>query len=44
MTKLLIIFRPSIWNKLPEKIKDSNSLNNFKHKIKEHFLRNEKKR
>ena len=28
---------PSIWNKLPEKIKESKSLNNFKHKIKDHF-------
>ena len=29
---------PSIWNKLPERIKDSNNLNSFKHKVKEHFL------
>ena len=28
---------PSIWNKLPDKIKESNSLNNFKHKIKRPF-------
>ena len=30
---------PSIWNKLPEKIKESKSLNNFKHKIKDYFLK-----
>ena len=31
---------PSLWNKLPpqKKIKESSSLNVFKHKIKEHFL------
>ena len=35
---------PSIWNKLPDKIKESNSLNNFKHKIKDHFLKEKMKR
>ena len=37
---------PSIWNKLPEKIKESKSLNfnNFKHKIKDHFLKEKTKR
>ena len=29
---------PSLWNKLPENIKQSSSLNIFKHKVKEHFL------
>ena len=29
---------PSIWNKLPDSIKDSKNLNNFKHKIKDHFI------
>ena len=29
---------PSIWNKFPDKIKDSKSLNNFKPKIKDHFF------
>ena len=29
---------PSLWNKLPEKIKQSPSLNVFKHKVKENFL------
>ena len=28
---------PSIWNKLPNKIKESNSINDFKHKVKDHF-------
>ena len=31
---------PSLWNKLPEKIKRSPSLNVFKHKVKEHFFNN----
>ena len=36
---------PSIWNKLHYKIKDSKSLNNFKHKIKDlFFLRKKGKR
>ena len=34
---------PSLWNKLPEKIKQSPSVNVFKHKIKEHFLNNIRK-
>ena len=42
--KLLSYFVPSIWNKLPEKNKDSNNLNNFKHKIKEHFFKEREKR
>ena len=40
----LSYFGPSIWNRLPEKIKDSNSLNNFKHKIKDHFFKEREKR
>ena len=35
---------PSIWNKLPERIKDSNNLNSFKHKVKEHFLNENERR
>ena len=35
---------PSIWNKLPEIIKDSNNLNSFKHKVKEHFLNENERR
>ena len=31
---------PSLWNKLPENIKQSSSLNTFKHEVKEHFLKN----
>ena len=30
---------PSIWNRLPTQIKDSNSVNNFKHKIKDYLLK-----
>ena len=30
---------PSLWNKLPENIKQSSSLNTFKRKVKEHFLK-----
>ena len=29
---------PSLWNKLPENIKQSSSLNSFKHKVKELFF------
>ena len=29
---------PSIWNKLPDNIKEAKSINNFKHKVKEHFF------
>ena len=32
---------PSVWNKLPDNIKNSKSINSFKHKIKEHIF-NEK--
>ena len=28
---------PSTWNRLPTKIKDSNNVNNFKHKIKDYY-------
>ena len=35
---------PSIWNKLPDKIKDSKSINNFKHKIKDYLLKEKEKR
>ena len=34
---------PSLWNKLPENIKQNFSLNTFKHKVKEHFLEKLKK-
>ena len=34
---------PSIWNKLPDNIKESKSMNNFKHKVKEHFLKEKEK-
>ena len=30
---------PSIWNKLPESIKDSKNLINFKHNLKDYFLK-----
>ena len=30
---------PSTWNKLPDNIKNAKSLNSFKHKIKDHFLK-----
>ena len=40
----LSYFGPSIWNKLPERIKDSNNLNNFKHKIKDHYFKEREKR
>ena len=40
----LSYFGLSIWNKLPEKIKDSNNLNNFKHKIKDHYFKEREKR
>ena len=29
---------PKIWNELPESIKNSNLLNTFKHKVKDHFF------
>ena len=35
---------PSIWNKLPDNIKESKSINNFKHKVKEHFLKEKEKK
>ena len=35
---------PSIWNKLPERIKDSNNLNSFKHKVKENILNENERR
>ena len=35
---------PSIWNRLPDGIKDSNNVNNFKHKVKTHFLKEGRKR
>ena len=31
---------PSLWHKLPENIKQSSSLNSFKHKVKDLFLVN----
>ena len=32
---------PSVWNKLPEKIKkDSNNVNGFKHNIKKYYMNN----
>ena len=31
---------PSLWNKLPENIKQSSSLNTVKHKVKEFYLKN----
>ena len=31
---------PSLWNKLPENMKKSSSLNTFKHKFKEFYLKN----
>ena len=34
---------PAIWNELPEKIKSCNNANTFKHKVKEHYF-NEVKR
>ena len=30
---------PSTWNRLPTKIKDSNDVNSFKHKIKDYLLK-----
>ena len=30
---------PSTWNKLPDNIKNAKSLNSFKHKTKDHFLK-----
>jgi len=35
---------PSIWNKLPDKIKESKSINNFKHKVKEYFFEEKNKK
>ena len=35
---------PSIWNNLPDKIKDSDNLNNFKHKVKKYFLNESERR
>lgn len=29
---------PSVWNKLPQKIKETQNLNTFKHNIKTHYL------
>ena len=37
--KCLSYIGPSIWNKLPDKIKDSKNLNSFKHKFKDYFLK-----
>ena len=34
---------PSIWNKLPDSVKESKSLNIFKHKVKSHFLNEREK-
>ena len=30
---------PSVWNKLPENIKRSDSMNSFKHNVKKHYLK-----
>ena len=35
---------PSIWNKLPNSIKESTSANSFKHKLKDHFFNERKKK
>ena len=35
---------PSVWNRLPDSIKDSKNLNNFKHKVKDHFINEKEKR
>ena len=34
---------PSLWNKLPNYLKDSTNVNNFKHEIKKYFLSDQKK-
>ena len=30
---------PTLWNKVPEKIKRTANLNTFKHNLKKHFLK-----
>ncbi len=35
---------PSIWNKLPEKIKRTENLNTFKHNVKRYYLAEVKKK
>ena len=35
---------PSTWNKLPDEIKKSKNLNIFKHKVKDHFLKQKEKK
>ena len=35
---------PTLWNKLPNQLKSVNSVNTFKHKIKEHFFREYQKK
>ena len=37
--KKLSYLTPIVWNSLPTELKLPNSLNNFKHKLKEHFLK-----
>ena len=34
----LSYFGPSVWNKLPQKVKDTENLNTFKHSVKKYFL------
>ena len=29
---------PSVWNKLPQKVKNTKNLNTFKHNVKAHIL------
>ena len=36
--KQYLILVPSIWNRLSDSIKKSNSLNTFKHNVKKHYL------
>ena len=36
--KSLSFLAPKQWNKLPKEIKDCNTVNTFKHKLKQHFL------
>ena len=37
--KFFSYLAPVVWNSLPTDLKLANSLNNFKHKLKDHFFK-----
>ena len=38
--RLIQVYGPVLWNSIPDLIKDANSINTFKYKLKKHFIEN----